>query len=68
MSCRVVRSPAACWPPVNRAAYSASPADDTTQGMIVERAEMVPLMRVGWFRLPMKKIQPTTDRAMDRER
>jgi hypothetical protein len=26
----------------------------------------VPLMRVGWFRLPMKKIQPTTDRAMDR--
>ena len=29
MSFRVVRSPAACWPPVNRAAYSASPADDT---------------------------------------
>jgi hypothetical protein len=36
MSFRVVRSPAACWPPVNRAAYSASPADDTTQGIIVD--------------------------------
>ncbi len=47
ISVKMVRSPAACWPPVNRAAYSASPADDTAHGMIVEMAEMVPLMRVG---------------------
>ena len=46
-SIRMVRRPAACWPPVNSAAYSASPADATTHGMMVEMAEMVPLMRVG---------------------
>ena len=32
----MVRRPAACWPPVKSAAYSASPADATTHGMIVE--------------------------------
>ena len=28
-SARIVRRPAACWPPVKSAAYSASPADAT---------------------------------------
>ncbi len=46
-SAKIVRRPAACWPPVKSSAYSASPADATAHGMIVEIAEMVPLTRVG---------------------
>ena len=37
MSDNVVRSDAACCPAANRAAYSASPALATTQGIIVEK-------------------------------
>jgi hypothetical protein len=67
-SAKIVRRPAACWPPVKSAAYSASPADATTHGMIVEIADMVPLTRVGWCSLPRKKMQPTTDPAFERDR
>jgi hypothetical protein len=37
MSSRMVRRAAACCPAAKRAAYSASPALATTQGMIVEK-------------------------------
>ncbi len=67
-SAKMVRRPVACWPPVKRAAYSASPADATTHGIIVEIADMVPLMCVGWCSLPRKKMQPTTDREFERDR
>jgi hypothetical protein len=44
-SAKIVRRPAACWPPMKSAAYSASPADATTHGILVigEIADMVPL-------------------------
>ena len=41
MSDNVVRSDAACCPAANRAAYSASPALATTQGIIYNRREDV---------------------------
>ncbi len=46
-SARIVRRPAACWPPVKSAVYSASPADATTHGIIVEIADMVPCVDAG---------------------
>ena len=47
MSASVVRRDAACCPVANRAAYSASPALATTQGIMEENTCMAPLMRVG---------------------
>jgi hypothetical protein len=35
---------------------------------VPEIADMVPLTRVDWFLLPRKKMQPTTERAFDRDR
>ena len=54
-SIRMVRRPAACWPPVNSAAYSASPADATTHGIIDDTTVMEPLIRVGWLMFPRKR-------------
>jgi len=47
MSESVVRRDAACCPVAKRAAYSASPALATTQGIMEEKTCMAPLMRVG---------------------
>ena len=47
MSASVVRRDAACCPVANRAAYSASPALATTQGIMEENTCIAPLMRVG---------------------
>ena len=44
MSESVVRMEAACCPAANNAAYSASPALATMQGMIVENTWMDPLI------------------------
>jgi hypothetical protein len=63
MSESVVRSDAACCPVANSAAYSASPALATTHGIIVENTWMDPLILVGSFLLPRKKIAPATDLA-----
>jgi hypothetical protein len=46
---KMVQRPVACWPPVNSAAYSASPADATTHEMMVEIAETTH-MRFHWIR------------------
>ena len=44
MSANIVRRAAACCPPANRAAYSASAALATTHGMMVEKQWMSPLI------------------------
>ncbi len=49
MSESVVRREAACCPAANRAAYSASPALATTEGIMEENTCIAPLMRVGSF-------------------
>ena len=52
---KIVRRLAACCPPANSAAYSASPALETMHGMIDEKTCIAPLILRGWLRLPRKK-------------
>ncbi len=56
MSESVVRMDAACCRAANNAAYSASPALATMQGMIVENTWMDPLILVGSLWFPRKSI------------
>ncbi len=52
---KIVRRLATCCPPANSAAYSASPALETMQGMIEEKTCTAPLILRGWLRLLRKK-------------
>ena len=52
---KIVRRLAACCPPANKAAYSASPALETMHGMIEEKTCTAPLILRGWLRSPRKK-------------
>ena len=68
MSESVVRMEAACRPAANNAAYSASPALATMQGMMVENTWIDPLILVGSLWLPRKSIVPATDRECERHK
>ena len=69
MSESVVRMEAACCPAANNAAYSASPALATMQGiMMVENSWIDPLILVGSLWLPRKSIAPATDRECERHK
>ena len=63
ISAKIVRRAAACCPPANKAAYSASAALATTHGIMVEKQWMSPLICVGRFALPRKRQPPATERA-----
>ena len=68
MSESVVRMEAACCPAANNAAYSASPALATMQGMMVENTWIDPFILVGSLWLPRKSIAPATERECDRHK